>query len=226
MVDSFLAVLRVLHVAGGFVAFAAAPVALLSVKGGRRHILAGRFFALGMGMGTTAGILLSVIRPDLVLDLFLLGLVGLFFLATGYLAPRVGRGSRGCYRWDRVLTAAGLLASLALFSYGLLHTTLRAPIQEGVVIGGFGAWVAIAHSRWRGPADPSRWRVEHLTSFLAAYTVVWLFIFALYIRVLPRTAQLLIPVGLGVAAILWARRRFGEPRIAPDPAAGALTGVA
>ncbi|MGH7498229.1 MAG: hypothetical protein ACREL3_05190, partial [Gemmatimonadales bacterium] len=91
---------------------------------------------------------------------------------------------------------------------GLPLTTLRAPVQENVVLGVLGLWVAAAHARWQGPADPSRWRVEHLTSLLGAYTVVWLFVFGLYIRVLPLAVQYLVPVGLGVAAIRWARRRF------------------
>jgi hypothetical protein len=224
MDDALYRVLRVLHPLGAFLAFAAAPVALVAIKGGWRHILAGRCFALGMGLGATAGILLSVM--DEALDLFPLGILALFFTGTGYLAPRVGRGSRVVYRWDRALTAVGLLASLGLVWFGVLHTTRTAPIQEGVVMGGLGVWVAAAHFRWRGPADPSRWRLEHLTSFLASYTVVWLFVFGLYIRALPPAPRLLIPVGIGVAAILWARRRFAEPSVAPQPGVGALTGVA
>jgi hypothetical protein len=57
---------------------------------------------------------------------------------------------------------------------------------------------------------------------LAAYTVVWSFIFELYIRVvLPRAAQVLIPSIAGSAAILWARRRFGKVG-APREAAAKL----
>jgi hypothetical protein len=95
-----------------------------------------------------------------------------------------------------------------------------------VVLGGFGLWVALSHARWRGPADPSRWRVEHLTTLLAAYTVVWAFVFGLYIRMLPEAAQLLIPAGVGVAAILWSRRRFDESRVARPSAEGALSETA
>jgi len=151
------------------------------------------------------------------LGVFLLGLVTVFFIATGYLAPRIGRGSRGAYRWDRGLTAVGVLASVGLVYTGLLHTTVTAPVQEGVVLGGLGLWVATAHARWRGPADSARWRMEHLTSLLAAYTVVWAFIFGLYIRVLPEAARVLIPAVLGTVAILWARRRFGGPSMVQGP---------
>lgn len=80
-------------------------------------------------------------------------------------------------------------------------------IEEGVIYGAIGLAVATAHAQWQGPADPSRWRVEHLTSLLAAYTVVWLFVFSLYITVLPPAARVLIPAVVGCAAILWARRR-------------------
>ena len=226
MVEPFYTVFRVLHVGGGWLAFAAAPLALGAAKGSRRHILAGRCFVLGLGTGATAGVLLAAIRPDFVLDLFLLGLLTLFFIATGYLAPRVGRGSRRGYRWDRALTVVGLLASLGLIGYGLRHTTLAAPIQEGVVLGGFGLWVTVAHARWRGPADPSRWRIEHLTSFIAAYTITWAFIFSLYIQVLPMLARLLIPAVGGVAGMWWARRRFRESAVRHDPTIGALTGAA
>jgi hypothetical protein len=135
--------------------------------------------------------------------------VTLSFVATGYLAPGIGRGSRRDYRWDRAATALGVLASVALIWNGLLDFTPTALIGEGVVYGGIGLAVAAAHARWRGPAEPSGWRVEHLTSLLAAYTVVWLFVFSLYIQVLPMTARVLIPATAGSAAILWARRRFG-----------------
>lgn len=226
MPEPFYTMCRVLHVGGGWLAFAAAPLALLAVKGGRLHILAGRCFVLSMAAGVTAGILLATIRPDFVRDLFLLGLLALFFIGTGYLAPRIGGGSRRVYRWDRALTVVGFLTSLVLMGYGLHGTTLATPIQEGVALGGLGLWVAVAHARWRGPADPSRWRVEHLTSLLAAYTVNWSFIFSLYIQALPMSVRVLIPAAGGIAGIWWARRRFGEFGLRRGPASRALTGAA
>ncbi len=210
MDERFHTVLRVLHVSGNWLAFAAVPFTLLAVKGSLRHQLAGRCFVVGMGTGVTAGILLATVGPDFVRDLFLLGVIALFFLGSGYLAPRIARGSRPVYGWDRTLTVGGLLASLALIAYGVQQTTGDAPIQEGTVLGGFGLWVAAAHLRWRGPADPARWRVEHLTSLLAAYTLTWAFIFALYIPRLPAATRVLIPASCGIGGIWWARQRFAE----------------
>ncbi len=225
MNEPYHTVFRVLHTGGGWLAFAAGAFALGTVKGGTRHKYAGRCFVVFLGSGVVAGILLATIRPDFVRDLFLLGLITLFFLGTGYLAPRIGRGSRPLYWWDRALTLVGLLASVVLMGYGAQRITVDEPIQEGVVFGGLGLWVAIFHGRWRGPADPSRWRLEHLTSLLAAYTITWSFIIGLYIQALPMTARVLIPATGGILGIWWARRRFAEPAARPHPGPGAVAGA-
>jgi hypothetical protein len=153
--------------------------------------------------GITAGVALSAI--DGAVGLFFFGLLTLFLLGTGYLAPRIARGSRACYRWDRVLTAVGAIGSLGLIRSGLMGTTA---LWEGLSFGGLGLAIAVAHARWQGPRDPSRWQVEHLTSLLAAYTIGWSFILALYAG-LQKATGLVVPA-VGLAVILWARRRFGS----------------
>jgi hypothetical protein len=203
MAEPFYTMLRVLHVGGGWLAFGIAPIALLALKGSRRHVLAGRGFVLSMATGITAGLILAAI--DQAVGLLLFGIVTLFFLATGYLAPRIGRGSRASYRWDRALTAVGALGSLGMIGDGLREST------QSVVFGGLGLAIAVAHARWRGPRDRTRWPVEHLTSLLAAYTVSWSFILGQYVQVLPERGRLVVPV-LGGLAILWARRRVTSAR--------------
>jgi hypothetical protein len=212
-------ILQGLHVGGGWLAFAAAPVALLALKGGRRHILAGRCFLLALTVGITAGLALSAI--DGAVGLFFFGLLTLFLLGTGYLAPRIARGSRACYRWDRALTAVGAIGSLGLIRSGLMGTTAS---WEGLSFGGLGLAIAVAHARWQGPRDPSRWQVEHLTSLLAAYTIGWSFILALYAG-LQKATGLVVPV-LGLASILWARRRFGSRQRGRNRDVEAVTGAA
>jgi hypothetical protein len=175
---------------------------------------------LSLTTGITAGLVLASIGR--VVGLFLFGLVMLFLLGTGYLAPRIARGSARSYRWDRALTAVGFLASVALIGDGLSESVLP---WSNIAFGGLGLGIAVAHAPWRGPRDPSRWRVEHLTSLLAAYAVAWNFILALYVSALPPAARLVIPV-LGVIAIVWARRRFGHAPTDHDPAAAPLTRAA
>jgi len=215
----YTTVLQGLHVGGGWLAFGSAPIALLARKGSRRHIVAGRCFVLALTVGITAGLLLATI--DRAVGLFFFGLLTLFLLGTGYLAPRIGRGSRSCYRWDRVLTAVGAIGSLGLIRSGVTGETSW---WEGLSFGGLGLAIVLAHARWRGPRDPSRWQVEHLTSLLAAYTVGWSFILALYAG-LQKATGLVVPA-LGVVAILWARRRFRGPATDRNRVAQALTGAA
>jgi hypothetical protein len=215
----YTTVLQRLHVGGGWLAFGLSPVALLAHKGSRRHVLAGRCFVLALTIGITAGLVLATL--DRAVGLFCFGLLTLFLLGTGYLAPRIGRGSRSCYRWDRALTAVGAIGSLGLLGDGLRGMT---SLWEALSFGGLGLAIAVAHARWRGPRDPSRWQVEHLTSLIAAYTVGWSFILALYAG-LQKATGLVVPV-LGLAAILWARRRFGSPPTDRNRAAEALTGTA
>lgn len=215
----YTTVLQALHVGGGWLAFGLAPVALLVQKGSRRHVWAGRCFVLALTAGITAGLVLATI--DRAAGLFFFGLLTLSLLGTGYLAPRIGRGSRSCYRWDRALTAVGAIGSLGLIRDSLIGNT---SLWEGLSFGGLGLAIAMAHARWRGPRDSSRWQVEHLTSLLAAYTVGWSFILALY-GGLQKATGLVVPV-LGLAAILWARRRFGRAVKESGPAAAAMTGAA
>ena len=206
MSDSLHAVLRTLHMTGAFLAFAAAPVALLAIKGGRRHVVAGRVFVAGMCLLVPMG--LTVDPPDLAA--VLTGIQLLFFVGTGYLAPRIARGSRAGRRWDRALTAAGALASVGQLAVLAVRLQPDARVLEYLIDGVLGLAVAVPHWRWRGALEPARWRVEHLTSLLAAYTIAWLFICVLYgDAIAPLSVRLLAPALLGGAGILWARMRFG-----------------
>jgi hypothetical protein len=214
----YVKILQGLHVGGGWLAFGAAPLALLAVKGSRRHVLAGRCFVLAMTPGIVAGLTLATL--DGAVGLFYFGLVALFLLGTGYLAPRIGRGSRSCYWWDRALTVVGTIGSLGLIRDAWVGHTAR---WEGFSFGGLGLAIAVAHACWRGPSDPSRWRVEHLPSLIGAYTIGWSFILALYAGLQTATG-LVVPV-LGLSGILWARRHFGSGYGAPHPGES-LTGAA
>jgi hypothetical protein len=215
----YTTILQHLHVGGGWLAFGAAPVALLAVKGSRRHVLAGRCFLLALTTGITAGLTLAAI--DGAVGLFFFGLLAMFLLGAGYLAPRIGRGSRSSYYWDRALTAVGAFGSLGLIHDAWIGNTA---LWEGLSFGGLGLAIVVAHARWRGPRDPARWRVEHLTSLIAAYTIGWSFILALYAGLQTATG-LVVPV-LGLAAILWARRRFGTAATDRTRAAEVPTGAA
>ena len=216
----YVPILRIVHVGGGWVAFGLGPIALATLKGSRRHVWVGRGFLLGMTSGITAGLALAVI--DRAPDLFLFGLLALFLLGTGYLAPRIGRGSSRAYRWDRALTGVGAFGVLGWIVHGLADGM---PPRSDLAVAGLGLGIVLSHALWRGPRDPLRWQGEHLTSLLGAYTILWNFILALYLPALSKAIGPAVPV-LSLIAIVWARRRLGRAAIDPASAVPSLTGVA
>jgi hypothetical protein len=225
MTEPYYTTLRALHMGGVWLAFAVAPVVLLARKGGHRHIIYGRCFLVAFTVGIIAGLLLAAIRSEPIIGLFLFGLVTLFFLGTGYLAPRIRRGSRVGFPLDRALTSLGALASIGMITEGLQVATLTAPLPSDLTFGLFGLAIAGAHAGWRGASDPSRWRVEHLTSLLAAYTVSWHFILLQYAEAMPEAARGAVPI-VGLPIILWVRKRVGQVTTGSEPQLGARTLVA
>ena len=217
MTEPYYTTLRALHMGGVWLAFAVAPVVLLARKGGHRHIIYGRCFLLAFTVGIIAGMLLAAIRSEPpIIGLLLFGLVTLFFLGTGYLAPRIRRGSRMGFPLDRALTFLGALASIGMITEGLQGATLRAPLPSDLTFGLFGLAIAGAHAQWRRASDLSRWRVEHLTSLLAAYTVSWHFILLQYAEAVPEAARGAVPI-LGLPIILWVRKRVGQVTTGSEP---------
>ncbi|HSE66535.1 MAG TPA: hypothetical protein VLB12_06095 [Gemmatimonadales bacterium] len=224
MTEPYYTILRALHMGGAWLAFAVAPVVLLARKGGHRHIIYGRCFLVAFTVGIFAGLLLAAIRSEPVIGLLLFGLVTLFFLGTGYLAPRIRQGSRVGFPLDRALTVLGALASIGMITEGLQVATLTAPLPSDLTFGLFGLAIAGGHATWRGASDPSRWRVEHLTSLLAAYTVSWHFILLQYAEAVPEAARGAVPI-LGLPIILWVRKQVGQVTTGSEPQPATLSGA-
>jgi hypothetical protein len=80
---SLHAVLRLLHIGGGLLAFAVAPLALLATKGSRRHILAGRCFTLGMAAAAVPGLLLAL-HPGVPPGLHLTSMLAAYVVAWDF----------------------------------------------------------------------------------------------------------------------------------------------
>jgi hypothetical protein len=130
MTEPYYTALRALHMGGGWLAFAVAPVVLLARKGGHRHIMYGRCFLVAFTVGIIAGLLLAAIRSEPVIGLLLFGLVTLFFLGTGYLAPRIRRGSRMGFSLRPCSHILGALASIGMITEGLQVRNPSRPSPE------------------------------------------------------------------------------------------------
>lgn len=109
---AFLAV----HIAAGTSAFALAPLALITAKGGKAHRRWGRIYFWAMAVVAVTALVMSIYRPTL-----FLGLVAIFSFYSAFVGYRV-LGQKAAYKGEKTATsldwfAAGLHSSPARCSH-------------------------------------------------------------------------------------------------------------
>lgn len=117
-VHMLISLVFVFHIAGGTVGLVSGVVAASAAKGGALHRAAGRTFVLAMLVMGLFGLVLSVVRPGQIPNLFI-SLFALYLVATAWLTVRPA----GRRRWlaDRVALVVILLlcAPFAILSFQL-----------------------------------------------------------------------------------------------------------
>ena len=164
--------LRALHIAAGFVALAVFLVPMLTRKGGRTHVRAGRVFALAMAIVAVTGLVLSGAgllgpRPR-AMDAFLL-FISVLAGATTWYGVRVLRQKQrtGRHRDPLDLAMAALLlasgAAMALYGHSRGSALLAWFPLLGVGLGGaqLAYWL-------RPPKGRMHWWPQHMTGMFSA----------------------------------------------------------
>jgi hypothetical protein len=204
------------HIAAGAVALLAAAAALLAAKGGRRHIQAGRTFAVAMLVVVLTAIPITAIRPNLFL--FLVAIFSGYLVATGWLRARNRDGV--ATPADRVVVAIMVTAAVAMAGVGLAR--IGRPGASGVVLivfSGIGGTFALAdlvalrrHS-YRGANRIA----AHLTRMLAGTIAAVTAVTVVNVHTDPAALAWLAPtVVLTPLIVYWNRRVLGG---APGPVA-------
>jgi uncharacterized membrane protein len=224
---TLLRALLALHVAAGTAALVVAPVAMLTLKGGRAHRRWGAVYYRAMAVVAATALVLAAWHPSP-----FLGLVAIFSFyfafrarrVLGHKRPEVGEGP-GVLDW----TAAGLtaLASAALAILGILQPgpvwVRLGPVP--VVFGVLGLVLAgLDLRRFRQPpADPRTWWYVHMTGMLGSYLAALSAFSVVNFTFLPTTVRWLWPTVIGTPLIaLWVayyRRRFAERKTSTAVAA-------
>lgn len=88
-------VLLSIHIGAGSIALLAAAVALVTAKGGPRHVLAGRVYAAGMTAVFLTAVPLAMLGADLFL--LLIAVFSFYMVFSGWRFARTGGG--GPTRW-------------------------------------------------------------------------------------------------------------------------------
>lgn len=193
---------RLIHTLLGSVALIGGTVALLTVKGSRRHVQGGRVFSWSM-------VLVALIGLSFMFERFL-PLAIVLAAATLYLVPSA---LLGFHRERRGFVAANVVlmvvaAGIALVSAAqFVRFQGAGPLLMAALFGALfvGDWRMLA----RRPADRNYWIRRHLVRMIFAFAVA---VMAL-VRIgtdfgLPFAVSVIAPLAVAALAVLYVVRRY------------------
>ena len=197
--------LLVIHIAAGATALATAAVALLTAKGGVRHVRAGRVYAAAMALVCVSALPLAVLGSDVVL--LLVAVFSSYLVFAGWRFARNRSGGPQVVDWA-ALTAMGL-TGLGMWVYGA--TLFLRGDAQWVPMAVFGA-IAVALSavdlRYHRAHRSGRQRIaRHLTNMLAGTIATVTATVVVNVDTRPEWLAWILPTILITPLIVWWNRR-------------------
>lgn len=218
--------LPLLHAAFGFIALLAAPLAMVSRKGGDWHRRWGKAYFWSMALVAVTAVGLGVLRGN-----WLMAMVAVFafhMIATGYRAlylKKLHEGQRP-QRMDRILMVVAGIVNGGIFLWGAVNLALGHRGSGPLIFTAFGTIGLLfvwrdAQRFYRTSHDKREWLYAHMTGFLGGYIATVSAFSAVNLAVIePKWLQWLWPTFIGAPLIaLWVRhyrRRFANGRRSRD----------
>lgn len=161
----FQLILLAVHIAAGSISLATAGVALVTAKGGRWHVLAGRIYAVGMTVVFLTAVPLAILGASTFL--FLMALFSFYLVFAGWRFAR--NRQRLAHPVDWVAVGAIGITGLAMWGYAVV-IALDGSSQwiTLLVFGGIAIALGLADARfhWKQPGGARRVS-RHLTNMMA-----------------------------------------------------------
>lgn len=211
-----------IHIAAGFSAFFCAPVALLTVKGGKTHRRFGKYYFWLMAVVAATGAIIAVYRP--IFFLVMIAAFSFYFSLHGYRVLKNKR--RGPQPLDWVAVAIMLLASAGLLYMGLAQPAGFPNPGRSIsilfgLLGLYTGGVDVFHFL-RPSLDKNAWWFEHMSGMLGSYIGALSAFSAINLRFIPMPWRWLWPTLIGVPLVtIWIGYYHKKFRRAPEPAATA-----
>ncbi len=218
----WLKVFLAVHIAAGFTAFALAPVALVTAKGGKQHKRWGMVYLWAMAVVAGTALPMALYRPVL-----FLALVAVFSFYAAFSAYRVTklkdlvRGGRAKpVDWFAAVFTFG--ASSCLAGFGAFRPALVQHMGIVAVVFGILGMRLAAREMWKfvkKPKEKMFWWYTHLGNFIGSYIAAWTAFLVTSIH--PRSEGLsrmlwLLPTAVGVPAIVvtiaYYKRKFAPKK--------------
>jgi uncharacterized membrane protein len=220
--ESSIALIRLLHIAAGFVALVVAPVAMLTVKGGPTHRRWGKVYFWTMAVVALTALLLAVYRP--VIFLALVAVFSFYAALSAYRVlfrkrPESGQGPRAL-DWAAALVTLTASAALVVLGIARPGATFQRLGTVAIVFGLLGLGLAGKDIvRFVRPAaNRNAWWFDHMGGMLGSYIAVVTAFSVVNFAFMPLVVRWLWPTVVGtpliVAWIRYYRTRFACTRTA------------
>jgi len=204
--DALITTLRWIHIAAGTLALVLAPLAMLTVKGGRAHRRWGKIYFWSMAVVAATAVIVALWRPKIFLAL--LAVFSFYMAFSGYRTLWRKRPTHGEGPTTLDWTAAGLTfaVSAAMAVLGLIRPG-EAWQRLGIVPVVFGilgmilAGLDIAKFV-RPPADRHAWWFAHMGGMLGSYIATVSAFSVVNFTLLPTAVRWLWPTVIGTPLIV------------------------
>lgn len=197
----FQLILLAVHIAAGSVSLATAGIALVTAKGGRWHVLAGRVYAVGMTIVFVTAIPLAIFADSIFL--FLIALFSFYLVFAGWRFAR--NRQRRAHPVDWVAVATIAVTGLAMWGYAVV-IALDGSSQwiTLLVFGGIAIALGLADARfhWKQPGGARRVS-RHLTNMMAGTIATITAVTVVNVDMEPVWVPWILPTVLITPLIIW-----------------------
>ena len=206
--EALVTTIRLIHILAGTIALFLAPLAMLTVKGGRAHRRWGKIYFWAMAVVAATAVVMALWRPQIFLAL--LAVFSFYMAFTGYRTlsrKRPAQGERAAaLDWTAALvtfTASGTMTVLGFIRPGAAWQRLGiVPVVFGI-LGMVLAGLDIKRFA-RPPADRNAWWSAHMGGMLGSYIATVSAFSVVNFTFLPTAVRWLWPTAIGTPLIaLW-----------------------
>ncbi len=194
-------VLLAVHIAAGSVSLATAGVALITAKGGRWHVLAGRVYAVGMTVVFLTAVPLAVLVQSSFL--FLIALFSFYLVFAGWRFAR--NRQRRAHPVDWVAVAVIVVTGLTMWGYAaVLALDDSSQWITMVVFGGIAIALGLADAlfHWNQPGGARRVS-RHLTNMMAGTIATITAVTVVNVEMNPVWVPWILPTVVITPLIIW-----------------------
>ena len=194
-------ILLAVHIAAGSVSLATAGVALVTAKGGRWHVLAGRIYAVGMTIVFVTAIPLAIFADSIFL--FLIALFSFYLVFAGWRFAR--NRQRRAHPVDWIAVSAIGITGLAMWGYAVvLALGSNSQWVTLVVFGGIALALSLADAKFHRDQPGGQRRVaRHLTNMMAGTIATITAVTVVNVEMNPVWLPWILPTVVITPLIIW-----------------------